>query len=427
MNRRNALYIVLSILVAAAIWLFVDQISGPNGGPTTCTREITDIPIEYLNESILEDRGLMLVEEGTDTSLDLTVEGTRWLIANLDRSDIRVTVNLKDVERAGVQSINYSVNYTDRRFQNYAITNKDVSIYNATVNISELYSREVEVRCELVGNVAEGYSAGQVQLSQTSLEIQGQAEDIDAVSYAKVTFDIGEDAKETVSQSLTYQFYDKNGHVLDSSGIHSDVDTIQATLPVFVTKELRLEMDFIESPGARKQNVAYEIKPGTITVSGDASKLKDVDTIILDQFDLLSLLDGGSSTHHYPITVPEGCQNLSGVTRATLEISFKDMASGTVATQQFRYENLPDGKAVDILTAEMAVIVFGTSEDVSALTGEDITVVADLSDFGSAFGTYTVPARIENTSGKDIGISGSYEVQVTIREPGSVDEEVPEE
>ena len=44
-------------------------------------------------------------------------------------------------------------------------------------------------------------------------------------------------------------------------------------------------------------------------------------------------------------------------------------------------------------------------------------MVADLSDFGSALGTYTVPATIENSSGVDIGISGSYEVQVTIREP----------
>lgn len=41
------------------------------------------------------------------------------------------------------------------------------------------------------------------------------------------------------------------------------------------------------------------------------------------------------------------------------------------------------------------------------LPAGDLTVVADLSDFGSALGTYTVPATIENSSGVDIGISGS--------------------
>ena len=132
----------------------------------------------------------------------------------------------------------------------------------------------------------------------------------------------------------------------------------------------------------------------------------------------MKLVEGGG-TYVYPITVPEGCQNLSGVTRATVQLSFKDMTTASVITDRFRYENVPEGKAVDILTEEMTIQIFGTAADVAAVTGGDLTVVADLSDFGSALGTYTVPATIENSSGADIGIIGSYEVQVTIRESSS--------
>ena len=32
---RKTLYLFISIVVAVSIWLFVDQISGPNGGPHT--------------------------------------------------------------------------------------------------------------------------------------------------------------------------------------------------------------------------------------------------------------------------------------------------------------------------------------------------------------------------------------------------------
>lgn len=95
------------------------------------------------------------------------------------------------------------------------------------------------------------------------------------------------------------------------------------------------------------------------------------------------------------------------------------MTTASVITDRFRYENVPEGKAVDILTEEMTIQIFGTAADVAAVTGGDLTVVADLSDFGSALGTYTVPATIENSSGADIGITGSYEVQVTIRESSS--------
>ena len=61
------------------------------------------------------------------------------------------------------------------------------------------------------------------------------------------------------------------------------------------------------------------------------------------------------------------------------------------------------------------------------LTGEEITVVADLSGFGSALGTYTVPAVIEYESDGDIGIVGTYEIQVTIRDPQAELEETPAE
>ena len=62
----------------------------------------------------------------------------------------------------------------------------------------------------------------------------------------------------------------------------------------------------------------------------------------------------------------------------------------------------------------------------SAISGENITLVADLSDYGSALGSYAIPAVVEIDSGGDIGVTGEYEIQVTIRELGD-EPEPPEE
>ena len=59
----------------------------------------------------------------------------------------------------------------------------------------------------------------------------------------------------------------------------------------------------------------------------------------------------------------------------------------------------------------------------SALTGEDIAVTVDLGDYSAASGTYTIPAEVTVNKG-DVGISGLYQIQVTIREGG---EEPPPE
>lgn len=421
-SRRKALYLLLSLLVAAVMWIFVDNTSN-NGSPRVIERELKDLPIEYMNEAVLAERGLMLLPEDTDTSVDLTLTGSRWNFGRLDKDEIRVQANLLDVVEVGKQRLSLAIYFPDALQGKF--TKKGTGQMMATVNIAELYHKTVEVRCELTGNVAEGYTAGQLQLSHTEIEIRGQREDIDPVSYVKATLDLGENAETSVSATLEYQFCDKGGQVIDNSDgrIHATVDAITATLPVSVTKELTLVVNFIESAGVRTENLNADIQPSTIMVSGDASRLKNVNTIKLGDLDLLTL-ENGVGTYTFPITVPQDCQNLSGVTRATLTVSFKDMDRRTFPVNRFRFENVPEGKTAAPVTAETEVKLFGTSEDLDAITEEQLTLVADMSDFSAVTGTYTVPVTLEVASGGDIGVDGEYQIQVTLRESGP--EEPPE-
>ena len=420
-NVRKAVYLVMAVLVALVIWFYVDEF-GNNGSPRMHKKTFDDIPIEYIHEETLMDHGLMLVEEGSDQTVSIQLEATRRMIAEIDRDKLRVTADLSDITTDGTQTLQPRLSYSGSRLngQRIAITQsmvKEVNPFMATVNIKELNSKPIEVRCELRGNVAEGYSAGQLKLSDTTIEIWGQAEDIDPVSYAKVTLDIGDDAETSVAEALPITFYDENNQPLDGTGIRSTIQEIKVTMPVSVTKELKLGVKLKDAPGLRRKNVAVEVSPETITVSGDASQLNDRDTINLAEIDLLDLkARNGSGVYEYPITVPEGCSNLSGVTRATVSISFTDLATTEVTTDRFVGENIPEGKSVEILTEEMTVSLFGTGADVAAITPEQVTLVADLSDYSAASGSYTVPAKVAISGPADIGVSGDYEVRLVIRE-----------
>lgn len=416
MDRHKIVYLVLSCLVAVTLWVFVDVT-----GDEVVEIEIKDIPIEYLyGDTVLAQRGLMLLEEGTTQTVDVVLTAsTRWNSTSLDRSAVRATVDLTDVTETGSQRLNITILFNEGA---EGISKKSSSPSMATVNIGELYHKEVEVRCERVGTVAEGYSAGELQLSPSVLEIRGQQEDIDPVSYVKVVLNY-DDATSTVTEDLEFQYYDANDQLLSGEGIHATVDTVTATLPINVTKELELTMNFIESPGARLSNVDWNIEPKSILVSGDADLLKDVESIVLDDFDLTAL--DSNTRYSYTIPLPEGCENLSGVTKATLTISFRDMKSAPVATANIRCENVPEGKTASILTEQLTVVVFGTSADVDAVTGDDLVAVADLKDFGSAAGTYTVPVTIQSTKG-DLGINGTYQVRVTLRDGQAEEPEEPD-
>lgn len=241
MDRHKIVYLVLSFLVAVTLWIFVDVSSGE-----TVEIEIKDIPIEYLNtDTVLAQRGLMLLEEGTTQTVDVKLTAsTRWSSTSLDRSAVRATVDLTDVTETGTQRITITILYSEGA---EGISKKSTSPSMATVNIGELYHKEVEVRCERVGTVAEGYSAGELELSPSVVEIRGQQEDIDPVSYVKVVLNY-DNATSTITEELDFQYYDANDQLLSGEGIHPTVDKITATLPVNVTKELTLTMNFIESP-----------------------------------------------------------------------------------------------------------------------------------------------------------------------------------
>ena len=409
MNKRKSLYMALSLLVAVVIWIYVDV-----SNDRVVTKEFRDIPIEFTYEdTVLADRGLMRLEEGTDTSLSVTLEGTRWNISKLDPSDLKIRVDLSTITTTGIQNLtNYKLVYP-RGVSTSDYKQVDASAYMVRVNIGELNSKEVEIRAEYAGNVAEGYTAGELVLSPSTVEIRGQAEAIEPVSYAKVTLNL-DNAESTVSQTLSYQFYDKNGRVVESSGIHVSVEQVQVTLPVNMTKELPLTINFIESPGASVENVTWEIQPKSIRVYGDADRLRSIDSISLGDFDLANLR--GSSEYNYSIPIPEGCENLSGITWASLKASFVDMTAAVLPVSQFVCENVPEGKNAEVLTEELEVTIFGTTEDVAAVTSEDILVVADLTDYSAAAGGYTVPARVVVETNGDIGVTGTYQIRVNIRE-----------
>ena len=405
-KRRNSFYLVISILVALGIWVYVDITQD-----ITASKEVSNIPVEFQGEdTTLAERGLMLLPD-SETTINLKLEGAKSILAQLDTAKLRVQADLSAVTETGIQTVPCRVIYPEYKFSSRLTATTPTNSFNITIDVGELYSREVEIHCDIQGTVAEGYIAGEPQFTPEKLELRGPQEEVDAVSYAKVSRNI-EDATETVDQALPYVLYNEAGEPISGGDIHAVQDEIRVVLPVDVVKELPLEIDFQEFPGLSKNNVSYRIEPASIVVSGEASLLNDVDRLVLDSFDLSQL--GGNEVYHYVIQLPEGCTNLSGVTRATLTISFIDLVQDTRTATEFQAENVPEGKSVTILTDELTVRIQGTAADVAAVHDRDITVRADLQEVSAASGTYTVPAEILISTGGDVGVVGTYQVTVIL-------------
>ncbi len=409
---RKALRIIGSILVAIALWIYVDTVTSPE-----VTLKVKNVPVEFSGEdTTLADRGLMLLS-GYDTTVDLVIKGPRNELRKLDRSKIRIVANTSNIKEAGSQTLTYEVVFPDN-IRRGKLTVDSASIYSITVTVGELDSKEVPIQCEIVGSVADGYMAGELTLDPEVLLLRGQRDDLLNVSYAKVRLDIT-GADKTVVQALEFELYDHNDVKIENSAIRSSEKLIGATMPVSTVKEVPLRVNFVEAVGATMETVDYTISPATVKLVGEKARLDEIDSIVLDTLYVQDLEDSQSLT--YTIPVPEDVTIADGVDTATVTVVVRGVTERTLTVSQFTFENVPEGMTATAETESLNVRLRGLTAEVNALTAENVHIVADLSGLTGA-GVHTVPVTIRIEGYENIGIKGSYQMvvdlSVTSDEPG---------
>lgn len=401
-NSRKVFYIIVSVFIASIVWLYVNY-------SQEVTIAVNDVPVELLNEeTTLAERGLMVLGDH-EITVDLRLRVPRNIVFRFDTDKIRLVADLSAVTAAGKQSLGYQI-YYPTGISAHDVTIEQPAVRSVQLEIGELSRKDVEVRCKVVGNVAEGYIAGTLRLLPSVLEVRGQQVDIMSVNYALVTLNIA-DATTTIVELLDYELYDFNDQPIHNPNIHPVSEQIQVTMPVMTVKEVPLVVNFEESAGVRLENFTRTLEPQTVMISGDAATVESIDEIVLGTLALDTLAE--VNTFDYEIVLPDGISNLSGINTATLTVLQGDSGIITLDATQFDYENFSSDRPVTIVTSTLSVTLRGTQNDIVAVTPELVRVVADLSDVADASGSYTVPANIY-VDDLDLGAVGEYEVTVHI-------------
>lgn len=90
MLRNKKFQLVLSLLIAIALWLYVVGDINP-----TITAEVKGIEVEMTGEDVLEDLGMSATLDGPKT-VDIVISGSRSEINKAKGSDIRAVVDVSN-------------------------------------------------------------------------------------------------------------------------------------------------------------------------------------------------------------------------------------------------------------------------------------------------------------------------------------------
>ena len=408
-KNRKVWQFVIAILTAIILWVYVD-----NQVATDAILSVKDVPVEFTGEdTTLANKNLMLLS-GYDTTIDLKLEGPRRVLWQMNTDAIRIVADTSSIDSTGVQTLGYTIVYPDNVSRN-AVSVKSASAYTVTVTVGELYTKEVPVYCDVNGEVAEGYFAGDLQIDTKTLVLHAQREDLLHVSYAKVEVNAG-GATRTLIQTLEYTLYDYNDVPVVNNNIRSATKLVQITLPVRTMKEIPLRMELVGTPEDGADNVQYDISPASVQVIGEEDTLAVIESIVLDRIYVEDL--AAYQTFNYDIKVPVGttlAENEPAVAVVTVVVN--NAKEAVLSVGEITCENVAEHLKASV-DQTLDITVWGEATAVEAIEAADVQVRVDLTDV-TEVGTYELPAVVTLDGSKKVAVKGTYVVSVIVTERDS--------
>lgn len=405
--------ILLSFVIAFGLWIYVITVVSPGSEKT-----YYDIPVILQNEATLQREGLMITAIDDD-DVTLQLSGNRTDLNELNESNINLFANLSSILSPGVHTVNYTINFPGNIASN-AVTTLSKEPNMLVIHVERRITREVPVEVVFTGSVKTKYIADKenLELDYRMIEVKGPESMVSQIETARIHVNLT-DADKPIVGEIPFVLCGKDGKELSLNEqlITTNVKdikgekTINLYLNVQPYKDVKLTLNWIDGGGATKDTCWYKINPQTIRVSGSEELLASLNELNLGTVHLGTILEDTVLT--FPVTVPEGANNITGLQEASVEIKFPELTMKTLKVTKIEGKNQPQNLVSDISTEAVEVTIRGPVALMNELKETDVKLVVDLS--GTQLGSATLPAVVSLPERfKDAGAVGTYTVNVNM-------------
>lgn len=400
--------IVLAVVIAFGLWLYVITVENPQKEQT-----YSGVPVRISGEAFLADRGLMITS-GTDSTVTIRVSGGRSALSKLSSSSIVCEADVSNISKPGEHVVTYGVSYPDS-FANGVLKTTSRSPDSITLTVEEKITKTLEIEPVYVGAMPEEYWANKEEavLDNESITISGPKSIMDQITKAIITVDLT-DRTQSFSEVYRPKLCNDEGEPVDLKGmVEANVGEVRLELWIQRFKEVELRLNVVDGGGATENTSSIDIIPKTIRISGSETVLESLEYINLGTLKLGEL--ESDTEQVYEINLPDGVNNLSGVTEATVRVSFPMLLTREFKVDNIQAVNVPEGMETVFLTQSLTVKLRGPASIVQTMSSSDVTVTVDFANVEA--GTATMKANIVISSRfLGVGEIGTYIVSATLRE-----------
>lgn len=397
---ENVIAKVLCVLAAVVLWFYV-VISDTS----TDERIFNGISVQLKNLDVIEETLGLSVITGYDTTIDISVGGTKSEISRISAEDISAYVDLKDITGAGEYLLEIKTKLPA------GVSASSMSSNYINIYVDRRTTLSVPVRVSSVYTMASNYTLGTPVLSLESVNVSGPAAELEDIDCARVSVDLG-NVTSSVSSMGTLELINKSGEVISNPYIKLQTTDVSVYYPVYTYKEVPLSVSY-KYNYYNASNMTVSITPSTITVKGEPDILSELTSLSITQIDEKKIT--GDTSQNVTITLPDGVENVSGTNTATVTLTHKGTETREIIVSNIAVNN-PNNLNCTLDTASLTVKFRGAPSKLQMLSQSNITANVDLSYLNSNSGTVEVPVSftIAEALSASVYELGEYKINVTV-------------
>lgn len=402
-ERRNEKLIakILCVLAAIILWFYVVMTD-----TTTDEKVFSGISVDIRNRDRIEDTLGLTIISGYDLTVDVTVKGPRADINRLTVDDVKAYIDMKTIDGAGEYTLPIRTSLPN------GITAGALSANYMTVYVDKRTTISVPVKIVTSQVIEADFTMGTPEPSIETVNVSGPEEVLQTIDHAEASFDLGRVSKTLISTGkLT--LVDANGNEINDPYVRLQTSEVTVRFPVYIYRDFDLKVDtkygYYDSTNSR-----ITISPASVQVRGDPDVISSMDSISLGQIDEKKIT--GDETKTMAIMLPDGVENMSGITTATVTITQIGTTTKKLNVTDINVVN-PNGLEYTLERNSLTVTFRGTKTMLDMLSSRNVSLTLDLGYLNKTAGTVSVPVTVNvqsTLSGKVYEI-GDYSMNVTIK------------
>ena len=409
---NNKFLAVFSLVAAFIIWLGVAIVFAPED-----ERVIDDVPVKIELSQAMKTYGLKAFGD-SDYTVDVTVKGKRYNVSKkaLSAQDVEVRANTAFVNSAGKYTLQLVASNATNRVD-FEITSLSMEVIDVYFDVEK--TKEFEIDRNIIapkGIVPDGYYAGEVSLSESTVKITGPETEVDKIIGVNATIVIDEPMTATKTINCTLSAYNSSDSEIQYLTYRTNQTELTATVPVYRRVQLNTGVEFVNSPAKYiAERLNYSVSPSSAVFGVAESRIDGLNgTIPVGTIDFSEI---GAEETEFRFTFDSESAVLidDSVDRFTVKVNpgAVDKKEISVPLSSAVVENAPEGSEPFLGPSSVIVTVIGPAGSLEKIDADSITVKADLSSVKPSNELSDVPLRVTLAESDDCWVYGDYSAKVT--------------